>query len=289
MNIKKSAIAISTSLIGLGSLAGGLLPQASASNFLYQGKCGFLVSSNFQEKCNALFTKTMLTIMPKGSKQIRIWPQQISYVSLATKKSLKMNEDLVLWKKAAGKTGILWWRRDRIPQWVIDVTAKEQEDHQFSIGFVDKYKKPQIVLFVLNDKEQASGMIGMLESYSGLSLGQSRTPGSYLGPTLTRNLSREATRKARRLAGLCSQDMFDDAEPIALELDSYIENIIDEVSIFSGTEKFTYKLRKTYDEAISYCDDQILRAHREREAERNEIAEEKRAEAREAFDMLAEF
>ena len=157
--IKNVIVTFASISIGVSAPLSGINDPASASSYMYQGKCGFLVSSTFQEKCNALFTNTMFTLMPKGSRQIRIWPQQISYVSLASKKTLKMDEDLALWKKAAGKTGILWWRRDRIPQWVLDVTAKEVENHQFSIGYVDKYRKPQILLFVLNDKEQALSLI----------------------------------------------------------------------------------------------------------------------------------
>ncbi len=142
-------------------------------------------------------------------------------------------------------------------------------------------------------------MISMLESYSGLSLGQNRLPGSSLPPTLTRKLAKEATRKARRLAGLCSQYMFEDAEPIASELDSYVENTIEEVSIFSGTEDLTNKLVETLDQAMSYCDtemdNEIIEAHRarekarqEQEAQRKQQAEANRVKARAAFDMLAE-
>ncbi len=297
--ITQATATIASLSIGLGSTFIGLGNPVKASSYMYQGKCGFLMSSNFTEKCNALFSKTMFTLMPKGSRQIRIWPQQISYVALATRKTLKMDEDLVLWKKLAGKTGILWWKRDRIPQWVLDATAKESEDHQFSIGYVDRNKKPQILLFVLNDREQASGMINMLESYSGLSLGQNRLPGSSLGPTLTRKLAKEATRKARRLAGLCSQYMFEDAEPIASELDSYVENTIEEISIFSGTEDLSNNLLNTLNQAMNYCDtemdNEIIDAHRAREKARIEQqllrakeSEEQRIKARAAFDMLAE-
>ena len=120
-----------------------------------------------------------------------------------------------------------------------------------------------------------------------------------LSSTLTRKLAKEATRKARRLAGLCSQYMFEDAEPIASELDSYVENTIDEVSIFSGTEDLSNKLLDTLDQAMSYCDtemdNEIIEAHRARELERKDQealrkkeSEEKRIKARAAFDMLAE-
>ena len=77
-----------------GSIFTGVISGSNASSFLFQGKCGFLISSSYQDQCSALFSKNILTLMPKRSKQIRIWPQQISSIALASEESLVPDENL---------------------------------------------------------------------------------------------------------------------------------------------------------------------------------------------------
>ncbi len=244
--------------------------------------------------------------MPKRSKQIRIWPQQISSIALASEESLVPDENLEKWKNVLPQYRESFFfifrskKRDAIPKWVLDATSKKVEQHKFTVRYIDKYRRPQALLFVLDDKSKASGMLNMLESYSGLPIGSSRTSNDTLSYEISRNLSKEATRKARRLAGLCDQYMFEDADPIAYELDSFVQNTIQEISLFQGSSELSKKLTITLDEAMAYCeneeDNSLFEEQQAREEERRLIeAEQQQAiklekeQARAAFDMLAEF
>ena len=290
----------------IGSLFTGLTSGSNASSFLFQGKCGFLISSSYQDQCSALFSKNILTLMPKRSKQIRIWPQQISSIALASEETLVPDENLEKWRDVLPQYRQSFFfifrskKRDAIPQWVLDSTSKKVEQHKFTVRYIDKYRRPQALLFVLDDKSKASGMLNMLESYSGLPIGGSRTSDDTLSYEISRNLSKEANRKARRLAGLCDQYMFEDADPVAYELDSFVLNTIQEISLFKGTSELSEKLTNTLNEAMAFCeneeDNSLFEEQQAREEERRRIeVEEQQAiqlekeQARAAFDMLAEF
>ena len=290
----------------LGFLFVDIKSKVNASSFLFQGKCGFLISSYYQDKCSALFSKNILTLIPKGSRQVRIWPQQISSIALASKETLVPDKNLEKLKNVLpqySKTFFFFFKtkkKDAIPQWVLDSTSEKVEEHKFTVRYIDKNRRPQTLLFVLDDRSKASGMLNMLESYSGLPIGGSRTSNDTLSYEIIRNLTKEATRKARRLAGLCDQYMFEDAEPIASELDSYVNNTLQEISLFKGTNELSSKLKNTLNEAMSYCeneeDNSLFEEQQAREQERRKREEEEqeaiqfeKEKARAAFDMLAEF
>ena len=252
-----------------------------------------------------MFCKNILTLIPKGSRQVRIWPQQISSIALASKETLVPDENLEKWKNVLpqySKSFFFFFKtkKDAIPQWVLDSTSEKVEQHQFTVRYIDKNRRPQALLFVLDDRSKASGMLNMLESYSGLPIGGSRTSNDTLSYEIIRNLTKEATRKARRLAGLCDQYMFEDAEPIASELDSYVNNTLQEISLFKGTNELSSKLKNTLNEAMSYCEneednwlfeEQQARDQEriKREQEEEEAIQFEKERARAAFDMLAEF
>ena len=65
-----------------------------ARSQLYQGKCGFLLSNSFTDRCSALFSKGILTLMPSGGPQERIYPTQIESYSLSSEETIKVNEDV---------------------------------------------------------------------------------------------------------------------------------------------------------------------------------------------------
>jgi len=88
-------------------------------------------------------------------------------------------------------------------------------------------------------------------------MGQKRTAKNALDQRLISKLTKEAQRKAKRLSGLCSQYMFDDAEPIADELDVYVRNTSTEIEIFDGADSAIKSLRAIANQAINYCDSQI--------------------------------
>lgn len=229
----------------------------------FEGKCGLLLDSVYQENCTALFDDDVLTLMPKGSRQIRILPQQIVYIALADKTSLKANEGVKLYNQA-----VPWWQPwNKIPSWVKDATKEKSEAHQFAIGYVDKNFNPHIALFVLNDRSKAAAMASELQAASSLRLGQSRRADRALDNELSKSLTQETQRQARRLTGLCSQWMFEDAEPIADALDTYVRNTSDEITIFEGGDNLSAKLRATADAAFKYCDTQMRAEIAQAEAE----------------------
>jgi hypothetical protein len=237
------------------SLAAHSLPfvDAKAATFAFGGKCAFLFDSSYQDKCTALFDDDVLTLMPKGSRQVRILPQQIVFIALADKSSLKVNESLELYSQM-----VPWWQPwNRVPGWVKNASKEKAEMHQFSIGYVDKNFSPKIVLFVLDDKANASAMASELQSASGLRLGETRTVDRALDDRLQQRLFRDAQRQAQRLQGLCSQWMFEDAQPIADSLDVYVKNTSEEISIFDNSDLVVQKIRRIADNAFKYCDAQI--------------------------------
>lgn len=248
----RSCTAISLCLVSLNAWT-WLSSTSRASTFAFDGKCAFLLDSSYQEQCTALFDDDTLTLMPKGARQIRILPQQIAYIALADKSSLKMNESLELYNKA-----VPWWQPwNKVPSWVKNATSTKAELHQFSIGYVDKEFKPKVVLFVMNDKGKAGAMASELQAISGLNLGESRTTKSALDQRLTAKLSKDAQRQAQRLSGLCSQWMFEDAQPVADALDVYVKNTSQEIEVFDGADSTVKKLRAIANQAFNYCDAQM--------------------------------
>lgn len=240
-------------LVSATVCAHSLVLPSQAGTYSFAGKCGFLLESSYQENCTALFDDDVLTLMPKGSRQIRILPQQIVYVALADKTSMKMNEGLELYNKA-----VPWWMPwSKVPGWVKDATNEKVELHQFSIGYVDKNFNPKIALFVLNDISKASAMSAELQASSGLQLGDSRRSDRALDDRLRSQLNKNVQRQSQRLTGMCSQWMFEDAEPVADALNAYVNNTIDEISIFDGSVVVAGKLRSTAANAFKYCDGQI--------------------------------
>ena len=240
-----------------------LTTSVKAGTYSFEGKCAFLMDSSYQENCTALFDDDTLTLMPKGSRQIRILPQQIAYIALADKSTLKVNEGIELYNKA-----VPWWQPwSKIPGWVKNATKEKAELHEFAIGYVDKQFNPKIALFVLNDKSKSAAMASELQSASGLRLGESRKADQALDARLTSRLSKDVQRQAQRLTGLCSQWMFEDAEPVASALDAYVTNTIEEITIFDGADGVAKKLRSTANSAFNYCDTQIRQEIAQAEAE----------------------
>ena len=247
-----------------------------ASTASIEGKCAFLVDQSYQEKCTALFDDNILTLIPSGSRQVRILPQQIAYISLADKSSMKLNEGLELYNKS-----VPWWQPwNKVPGWVKNAASEKIENHQFTIGYIDKKFNPKIVLFVVNDKSKAGSMATELQAASGLQLGQRRTVTKGLDAELSNRLVKEAQRQAGRLSSLCSQYMFEDAEPVASALDSYTQNTIEEISVFNGYEDISKKIQNISKSSFSYCDKQIKAEMKEAEtAERARVDALRRREA----------
>ena len=236
---------------------------AKASTYTFDGKCASLLDSSYQENCTALFDDDVLTLMPKGSRQIRILPQQIAYIALADKSSLKANQELEMYNKA-----VPWWKPwDKVPGWVKNAAKEKAESHQFAIGYVDKNFNPKIALFVVNDKSKAAAMASELQASAGLQLGESRKADRALEGRLTSRLNKDVQRQAQRLTGMCSQWMFEDAQPVADALDTYVKNTIEEISIFDGSDVVASKLRSTANSAFNYCDAQIKQELAQAEAE----------------------
>jgi hypothetical protein len=166
---------------------------------------------------------------------------------------MKMDESIELYNKA-----VPWWQPwNKVPGWVKNATSTKAELHQFSIGYVDKDFKPKVALFVMNDRGKAGAMAAELQSMSGLNLGESRKVKNGLDQRLTAKLSKETQRQAQRLSGLCSQWMFEDAEPVADALETYVKNTSQEIEIFDGADLATKKIRAIANQAFNYCDTQL--------------------------------
>lgn len=237
--------------------------RAIAATFSFDGKCAFLLDNSYQETCTALFDDDVLTLMPKGSRQVRILPQQIVYIALADKSSMKANEGVALYNKA-----VPWWQPwNKVPGWVRNATNEKAESHQFTIGYVDGNFNPKIALFVLNDKSKAGAMASELQASSGLSLGETRKADRALDARLIGRLTKDVQRQAQRLSGMCSAWMFEDAQPVADALNTYVKNTTEEISIFDGSEAVSKKLASTANAAFNYCDAQIKAEIAQAEAE----------------------
>jgi len=255
---------IAPSLMTATLLSQALLSApATATAYSFDGKCAFLLDSSYQETCTALFDDDVLTLMPKGSRQVKILPQQIVYIALADKSSMKANEGIALYNKA-----VPWWQPwNKIPGWVKNATNEKAEAHQFAIGYVDSNFNPKIALFVLNDKSKAGAMASELQASAGLSLGERRQADRALDARLIGRLTKDVQRQAQRLSGMCSSWMFEDAQPVADALNTYVKNTTEEISIFDGSEAVSKKLASTANAAFNYCDAQIKAEIAQAEAE----------------------
>ena len=275
-----------------------LLPSniVFARSQIYQGKCGFLLSNIFVEKCSALFNKGILTIMPKGAPQERIYPTQIESFSLSSKETIKVNQDLDKWQRLYPEQsrGFLFFKKkEGIPRWVVDATSTKVTEHKFVINYVDSYLLPRKVLFVLEDENQAAAMQLSLRKTTGLYLGEKRKPGGSLSPIFSRKITKEVERKAKRIMGLCAAGMHEDSLPVISELNAYVENTINEISIFENYEIIANKIDADAIKTVAFCENKkVEELTQAKEAERlakvKEIEEEK-AKRLDAFEMLSSY
>ena len=290
------------------SAAGGCLIAASsadAATTAAKGKCGLLLEQSYSDRCTIVVKKNSITLLPKSSGSIRILPQLVSYFSLADKSTLKVDETLSLYENIRP-----WWLGS-VPKWVKKAMSTKQEKHQFVIGYLNQNLEPSMAIFVVNDTGKASGIFLELAKATGLRTGEYRDINKAIDPRLQRSLVQDANRQAKRVVGLCTSRMFDDAEPILEKLDTYVYNRSNEISIFRGSEATSNKLKQVAVDARDYCDKEFkrelaeidaarrakLEAIRRQEAQRRaaaaaaraRAAEAARLKARSAFDMLASY
>ena len=294
-------IAVLASILGLAYLT----PSAQASSTAAKGKCGLLLEQSYNDRCTIVVKNDSITLLPKSSGSIRILPQLVSYFSLADNSSLKVDESLALYENVRP-----WWLWS-VPGWVRKAMSTKQDRHQFVIGYLNKDFEPSLALFEVNDISKASGIFLELAKATGLRTGEYRNINKAISPQLKRSLIQDANRQAKRVAGLCTSRMFDDAEPVLEKLDTFVFNRSNEISIFRGSEATTGKLDQIGSDARDYCEKEFkrelaeidaarrakLEAIRRREAQRRaaaaatraRTAEAQRLKARSAFDMLASY
>ena len=269
-----------------------LLRPVNAATYSFQGKCAFLLQNVANENCTALFKDDILTLMPKGGRQVRVLPQQIVSIDYADKSSMMMDKDLELYNNM-----VPWWMPwAKAPRWVKKANTTKVERHEFVIRYVDRNFSPQLALFVLNDPSKASSMASELVASSELAIGTSRTASNALSTRLSSRLYSETNRQASRLMQLCQYEMFDDAGPIADALDAWTKNTIEEISIFEGATTVEDRILKISNRAIDYCDAQIYaeqqreleKIRRQREVERQRrLAKVRQAQAAERAKLQA--
>ncbi len=275
-----------------------LLPSnlVLARSQLYEGKCGFLLSNIFGEKCNALFNKDILTIMPKGGPQERIYPTQIESFSLSSKETIKVNQDLEKWQSLfpeQSKGFLFFKKKEGIPKWVVDATSKKVREHIFVINYVDNYLLPRKLLFILEDESQATAMQLSLRKTTGLYLGEKRKPGSSLSPSFSRKITREVERKAERIMGLCAAGLHEDSLPVISELNAYVDNTINEISIFENYEVIADKIDADAIKTIAFCENKkvkdLTKESKAKRLSRVKEIEQRKAKRIEAFDMFRSY
>lgn len=294
-------VATLTSLLGLAPLS----PNAQAATTAAKGKCGLLLEQSYSDRCTIIVKKNSITLLPKSSGSVRILPQLVSYFSLADKSTLKVDESLALYENIRP-----WWLGS-VPGWVKKAMSSKQEKHQFVIGYLNQDFEPSMAIFEVNDTGKASGIFLELAKATGLRTGEYRDINKAIDPRLKRSLVQDANRQAKRVTGLCTSRMFDDAEPVLEKLDTFVYNRSNEISIFRGSEATSSKLEQVAADARNYCDNEFkrelaeidaarrarLEAIRREEAQRRaaaaaaraRAAEAARLKARSAFDMLASY
>ena len=294
-------VATLTSLLGLAPLS----PNAQAATTAAKGKCGLLLEQSYSDRCTIIVKKNSITLLPKSSGSVRILPQLVSYFSLADKSTLKVDETLSLYENIRP-----WWLGS-VPGWAKKAMSSKQEKHQFVIGYLNQDFEPSMAIFEVNDTGKASGIFLELAKATGLRTGEYRDINKAIDPRLKRSLVQDANRQAKRVTGLCTSRMFDDAEPVLEKLDTFVYNRSNEISIFRGSEATSSKLEQVAADARNYCDNEFkrelaeidaarrarLEAIRREEAQRRaaaaaaraRAAEAARLKARSAFDMLASY
>ena len=304
--MKKSAIKFSAASLLFLSL---LIPTPSqARRVTVQGKCAFLLEQSYDEKCSISIKDGYISLLPKRSGLTKIYGQQISDFNLADKSTMRMDESLALYESA-----LPWWAIRGVPKWVKDATKTKSERHEIVIGYVDvrKTNPANLVLIVLDNQSKASAVVSQLSKITGLRTGERVIPGSELSTTLKINLLNNARRQAKRVASLCQQRMFNDAEPPLEKLDNFIYNSTQNISMFNNSDATITQLEDLAFNARQSCESEYqrelaeleaaerarLEAIRRREAERRKaeiIARAKAAEAaavarRKAFDDLTSY
>ena len=294
-------VAALTTLLGYTTY----LPSAEAAATAAKGKCGLLLEQSYNDRCTIVVKKDSITLLPKSSGSIRILPQLVSYFSLADKSTLKVDESLALYQNIRP-----WWLGG-VPGWVKKAMSSKQNRHQFVIGYLNQDFEPSMALFEVNDAGKASGIFLELAKATGLRTGEYRDINKAIDPRLKRSLVHDANRQAKRVTGMCTSRMFDDAEPVLEKLDTFVYNRSNEISIFRGSEATTSKLEQIAGDARDYCEKEFkrelaeidaarrarLEAIRRKEAQRRaaaaaaraRAAEAARLKARSAFDMLASY
>ena len=258
--VKKSAIKFSAASLLFLSL---LIPTPSqARRVTVQGKCAFLLEQSYDEKCSISIKDGYICCCQK-SGLTKIYGQQISDFNLADKSTMRMDESLALYESA-----LPWWAIRGVPKWVKDATKTKSERHEIVIGYVDvrKTNPANLVLIVLDNKSKASAVVSQLSKITGLRTGERVIPGSELSSTLKINLLNNARRQAKRVAGLCQQRMFNDAEPPLEKLDNFIYNSIQNISMFINSDATITQLEKLAFNARQSCESEYQRELAELEA-----------------------
>ena len=93
--------------------------------------------------------------------------------------------------------------------------------------------------------------------------------------------------------GLCAAGMYEDSLPVISELNAYVENTINEISIFENYELITNKIDDDAIKTVAFCENKkVEELTQAKEAERlakvKEIEEEK-AKRIDAFEMLSSY
>ena len=132
-----------------------------------------------------------------------------------------------------------------------------------------------------------------LQNFTGMRLGQRKEINQALDPQLARVLIRKANRISQRLIGLCSAKMYEEAQPIAKQLNAYVNNSIDDISIFEDINQTISDLYLASDKAIAFCDNKALADYQQQQKDResNRLAkiEEDKKKREDAFEMLSSF
>jgi len=257
MSLKKSITVAAITLISSSALTPLLSTSAIAGTFTVKGKCAFLLDQSYNEKCTILIKKGYLSVLTGRSSVEKIFGQQISDFNLANKTTLRMDENLALYDSA-----VPWWTPwNKVPKWVKNATKKTNEQHEIVLGYVNtQLNNPaNLVLITLDDPSKAAGFVRQLSKITGLRVGEKTIPGSELSPSLKLNLLRDAKKQAQRINGLCRQRMYNDAEPVLNELDTFAYNASNNISMFLNSETTITKIENISEGARQVCENEFKR------------------------------
>lgn len=271
-----------------------ILEPINSSTYVYEGKCGFLLQGNYQERCKAIFSKGKLMILSKNAPSTKILPQQILKVSNAKKSIstiIEKDSATELWKKYFDVDP-----KDKLkkgPSWLRDPVVKDVINHRYTIRYVTRDFQPRILLFVLNEQNQAAAMGQAMQSFTGMRLGQTRDVNRSLDSKLASKYIRESNRMSQRLIGYCSAKMYEEAQPFARKLNAYVNNSIDDISIYSDIDRTISALYLSRDKAVAFCDNKLLsdvqKANENKQFEELAQIKEEKLKREEAFEMLSSF